>query len=236
MINEATFQISIDESIGFLKELYFYKGRGPKQDGNHSAESKKVGKSNRHIDIYEVVIENKDYEILLFDDSAFQFSFSKEILRYSFIQNPNIFTSKVEYIASFLEKEEFDTLSEEQLSSYVEAINEDEYEQFLNEQELNLNANYIRYDMTELGYLPLIHSYSHIHIGLNPSFRVPSAKVLTPLSFVLFCVKHSYYKDWKIAVENFNNFSLRIKDCKSKCADLPEKFWMSDETFELYLT
>ncbi len=236
MIPLADFNISLDESVSLLRDIKLFKGKGVKPTGTHSEESKKIAKTNRHIDIYSTAIENKDYEILLFDDSIFQFSINKTSLRYNFLQNPNVFSSKNDFLEKILGADTLLTLSEEQHNEYLEMINEEEYEQFLNEQELNMSANAIRYDLTEIGYEPLLHSYSHIHVGMNPSFRIPCSKILTPLKFVFFAIKHTYYRDWKSALETHSNFKHRIRDSKNRCASILSKYWTSEEIFELYLT
>lgn len=232
-MNEGQFLISIKNSIVFLKKINLFKDTGKKPIGQYSNEIKKVSKSNKHYEIYKCAIKNFDYELLLNDDSIFQFSFTEDEIRFAFIQNPQYFVSKIDYITYILSTEELNEV--ENLDSYLDMINEDEYEQFLNEQELNSLSNFIRYDASLLGYSPLIHSFSHLHIGLNSNLRIPISIILTPLTFVKFCVKNTYNKNWKDAFSLYENFPILIKVSKEACPSIDNTKWSKIEEAELYL-
>jgi hypothetical protein len=232
-MNEGQFQISITESIAFLKRIELFKDKGTKPIGQHSDEIKKISKSNKHKEIYECVIRNFDYEIILSDDSIFQFSFSPNDIRYAYIQNPCYFVTKEEYIGFILSTDEPNEL--EDIKSYIEMIDENEYEQFLNEQQLNSLSNFFRYDASLKGYTPLIHPFSHLHIGLNSNIRIPLSIIITPLAFVKFCIKNSYYDNWKNAVTKFDNFTGEIQRSKNSCISLDRTKWSEIEEHELYI-
>jgi len=235
-MNDAKFKIAIENSVQILKSLKLYKSRGVKPIGDHSEESKNIAKSNKHSDIYNSAIQQQDYEILLTDDSIFQFSSSNSILRFSFIQNPNIYVSKQEFLISLYGKEDLSEFNQDELEKLEGEINEDEYEQFLAEQEFNLEANIIRYDLDHKGYAPLIHSYSHIHIGLNQNLRIPCNKILTPDKFTIFSVKNSYYNEWKKGFDTIPKLDQEILASKNRCDNLPVNYWANNELNELYLT
>jgi hypothetical protein len=165
MINDTSFKLSVVDTLKLLKGFGIYKGKGDKAIGDHSEEFKKASRGNRHTDIYQIAIKNNDYEVLLYDDSIFQFGIKNNIIRYAFIQNPQHFFKKDDYLSSIYGADELLTFSEEDLIGLLDSIQEDEYEQFLNEQDLNLESHIIRYDLDLKGYDPLIHSCSHIHIG-----------------------------------------------------------------------
>lgn len=235
MINKSTYNISIGESVKFLKEINLFKGVGPKQGNEYSSVFKKASQSNKHIEIYNAIRNNLDYEIVLFDDSFFQFSHNQDYLRFSFIQNPNFSNTKYDYLKILFPELDLYELNDDEINSF---INENEYEQFLNEQELNLNLVYIRYDFDDNGYKPLLHSCSHIHIGLNESLRIPSSIVLTPLEFVLFSIKQCYYAEWKLYQESFNftDFVTKRNDSKKICPIITDpNIWSTDEHNELYI-
>ncbi|MNL10885.1 hypothetical protein D3C87_1317000 [compost metagenome] len=233
MINQVSLEHYINESIKLLKELDLYKGMGVKAIGDHSEAFKKISRGNRHTEIYNCAIENIDYEILLFDDSIFQFSLIGDVLRYCFIQNPSIYVDKFDYLKEFYSPEELFEYSDEELLS---TIKEEEYEQFVDDQNLNLEANIFRYDLDSKGYTPLLHSYSHIHIGLNENTRISCSKILTPLKFVIFSIKNTYYKEWKNALKSNERLNNSIKQSKDQCSNLPKEFWSNDETFELFIS
>lgn len=235
-MNSSQFNISLGESIHFLKAIGLYKDTGKKDIGKHSDELKKISKKNRHSEYYNCAIKNLDYEVLLNDDSLIQFYFDTKSIRYAFIQNPMVFADKTQYLECIFPKEDLIEMTEEQLTDLHSSINDFEYEQFLNEQEINTSANYIRYDASLKGYLPLLHSYSHIHIGNTNDLRIPISKTLTPLMFTKFCVKNSYYSKWKqFYIEN-EYFKKDIKKSKDKCQQLTSDKWDNVEENELFLS
>lgn len=233
-MTQGAFITSINEAVSLLKELALFKERGPKTIGDHSEEFKKVSRTNKHTSLYNAAISNFDYEILLYDDSIFQFSLNNDVLRYAFIQNPSIFVSKTEFLLNLSTPNELAMLSEEELQELLDSINDWEYEQFLIEQELNLQANIIRYDKDKKGYIPLKHSYSHLHIGLNENLRIPCSKELTPLKFAIFCIKNTYYDQWAASFKDPETAQL-IYNSKNQCQRLPNEFWQPKEGYELYL-
>jgi hypothetical protein len=235
-MNLSQFNISLQESISLFKKLAIFKDVGKKPVGQYSSELKKIGKENRHKDFYQCAIKNIDYEIILIDDSIFQFSYDSKEVRYAYIQNPSTFISREEYLEHFFTKEDLLQMEEYELEDLLKGISDFEYEQFLNEQEMNITANYIRYDATLKGYRPLLHSYSHIHIGNNQDLRIPSSKTLTPLMFSKFSMKNSYYPIWKKYYKDNSTFKNEIKIAKTKCTVLPSNKWNIIEQNELYLT
>jgi hypothetical protein len=233
-MNLSQFTISYQNSIKLLKEFNLYKNIGTKPIGKYSDEIKRIGKENNKLEIYKTAINNLDYEILLIDDSIFQFSFAEDI-RYAFIQNPNFFVSKEDYLYELFDDDELTNLSEEELAIFVNTINEHDYEQFLNEQNINLKSNFFRYDASTLGYQPLVHSYSHLHLSMNEDLRIPISKILTPLKFVMFCIKNTYFAIWKEVLDKKTEFQKSIHDSKLLCTPLNKEHWQDNEKFELHL-
>jgi|SRR5690554_3813639 len=232
-MNASQFNISLKDAISFIQEIGLFKSVGVKTVGQYSEEIKKISKTKNHREIYECAIKNLDYEILLTDDSIFQFSYNAGELRYAFIQNPAKFVSKEDYLTYILTPDEINEI--ESVDDLLELVNENEYEQFLNEQELNSTSNILRYDASSLGYKPLIHPFSHIHIGLNSDFRIPVSILLTPLTFAKFCIKNTYYEIWKNAFTIIEDFPNRILQSKNLCNLLDNKQWSEIEKAELYL-
>jgi hypothetical protein len=233
-MNQAAFGISISESISLLSEVNLFKAKGIKPTGIHSEEFIQATRSNRHTELHKIATKNHDYEILLKDDSIFQFTWNENKLRYAFIQNPTTYVSKDEFLAKIYTPEDLLQLSDEDYIDLIENINDWEYEQFFIEQSLNLESNIIRYDLDSKGYLPLIHPYSHLHIGVNQNLRIPCSKILTPLKFVIFAIKNTYYDQWKDAFRT-ENFSQKVRDSKATCINVPPQYWQAEERFELFL-
>lgn len=237
-MNKAQFNISIKDSERLLKKFELFKSIGPKGNGVYSPEFLKLSKKNNLIEVYKCAIQNFDYDIILFDDSVIQYQFNKRTndLRYVYIQNPYKFISKEEYLMTLYDKKEIDELTETDFEALLLDINENDYEQFLNEQSLNSTANYFRYDYSKVGYLPLLHSCSHIHIGTNQNIRIPVAKILTPQKFTKFLIKNTYYDVWKTVFEADDSLVDKIGKMKRRCIDLPGEEWTDIEKNELYLS
>lgn len=236
MISEAVFNISLKESIKLLKQVNLFKGVGPKNIGEYSDEFRKVCRNNRHIEMYNTIRDNLDYEIVLTDDSFFQLKIEKNYLRFSFIENPNFNYTKYDYLKISYPEDDIYSFSEEEIS---ELIDENEFEQFLNEQEINSNLIYVRYDYDIKGHKPLLHSQSHLHIGLNENSRIPASIILTPQQFVTFCIKQSYYDIWKIHHESFDliDISNQLFVIKNQCPKITDKkIWDDIEKNEIYIS
>jgi len=107
------------------------------------------------------------------------------------------------------------------MKSLIASISEDEFEQYLNEQDLNLKSHVIRYDFSRKGYNPLVHSCSHIHIGMNAQLRIPCSKILTPLRFITF---------------DQNTTPKFVDTANSECKELDETYWADIEKYELFLS
>lgn len=231
-MNEAVFKISVKETVDFLKSISLFKDyRLLKDIGLYKEETIEVSKTNDYLKIYDVIVNNNDYDILLFDDSIFQLSNKGGKCRYAFMQC----THKPLTFEEFMYETfggEFDT-GGEPLSAFYADFEED-YNQRRDEQQINTNAVYFRYDTDELGYLPNVHSYAHLHVGLNNSIRIPCSRELTPFAFVLFAVKHVYLQYWKEAIikERINE---NLYSFKKKCNPLEKEHWKEMEKRDLYI-
>jgi hypothetical protein len=232
-MNRGKFLSSINDSISLLSRFDLFKSKGTKGNGIYSDEFLKISKGDNIVETYNCAIRNLDYDILLKDDSLIQFQLKDEDLRYAFIQNPNVFITKEDYAFLTHTQEELEMFSE---LSIEELIDENQYEQFLNEQSLNSISNYFRYDCSPAGYKPLVHSYSHFHIGMNENVRIPTSKIITPLKFTKFCIKNTYYDNWKTLFESDPTFIKEIIKIKNECVALPANKWNAIENNELNLS
>ena len=231
-MHEAVFNISIDDAGQFLKKIGLFKSKKYLNRGKYSEETLFARKSKDFAQIYQTAIDNNDYELLLDDDSIFQFSKEGQKLRYAFIQSQFTYLSFYDFLLErfdYTEIPQDEELIEEYKVSFAE-----EYEQRKNEQKINIGAMYIRYDVDTEGYCPNIHSYAHIHVGLTDDFRLPCSIILTPISFVYFVVKHVYISNWKSIINN-NAIKNDVLKFKEYCEIIPEKYWKISEQNELYL-
>ncbi|MFL0070263.1 DUF2290 domain-containing protein, partial [Tenacibaculum maritimum] len=167
------------------------------------------------------------------DSSIYQFSFdSKDSLRYAFIQNPNTFVTKNDFLMSLFEENEI----VENYEELITEIKEEEFEQFQIEQDINAEAHIIRYDYDCEHYKKLTHSASHLHIGFSRSMRIPIKSILTPLEFVFFTIRHTYSDYWESSFNKCQNFETMLLNEKRICPILAEEFWHKDEESDLSIS
>lgn len=237
MISPGKFTASLNDVRKFLKETSLFKADGPHPVGVYSRNFMDVCRSGRHLDIYQAIRDNLDYEFVLKDDSFFQFCRKDRYLRMSYIENPNITCSREDFLkAVILDMDGTEPIDNATLADLVD---DEEYEQYLNELEANANLLYIRYDFDEKGYVPLVHSCSHIHIGMRESIRIPLSKVITPLQFVIFSTKLAYPDVWRRYHESSPDkeaASERLRKIKNQNESLDESVWDGIEESELYLS
>lgn len=237
-MNVSQFNVSMSNTYKFLKHCNLFRMKGIKSLAEHgvSDEFKEASQSGKYYDAYSKGLENYDYDFLLIDQSFFQFEYCQrpdcDEIRYAFYQNPIDFMSYKEYLES---NPAYSCLDES-----IDEIGEifyTEYQQFLDEQEINSVFTTIRYDTDLSNYSPLVHSVSHIHIGHNNNVRIPINKLISPLRFVIFVVKHVYYYLWKDLVLN-DLVYLRtvLGEGNHGCQILESDQWENDEKLELYLT
>lgn len=215
-----------------LKESNLFKQKGVKPIGEISQEFKNTSIKGSYFDTYKVGIKNLDYDFLLNDDSFFQFVFipnSQNLpsIRYAFFQNPQEFISYEEYL--FSEEVSYEEVGDSLLEYY---------QQFLTEAEINSNSSTLRYDLDHLNHSPLIHATSHLHIGKGENVRIPCDKIMSPLSFAMFVIKHVYYNNWKQLISDTQWFQNNyLNTLKSSCTNVIMPYWVvNPEAKEFFLT
>lgn len=228
-MNDTKFKNGLKEVVTILKELkLLVEPCLLSEYGNYSNETISSFSTGDLRIIYNTIVEHRDYEILLFDQSLIQFDCINGENRYAFIQNPQEFCT----FEDFLEDNNISCTAE----NYDEAKNQfyDDYSQYLSEMRLNEHALYIRYDEDSKDYMPGIHSYAHIHIGLGNSIRIPVSVSLTPTAFILFILKHVYYDIW-VKIIRKCYFDEIIKNYKSKCVNIDCEHWITEEKNDLFI-
>lgn len=228
-MNDTKFKIGLKEVVAILKELHLLvESCLLSEYGNYSDETIASFSTGDLRIIYNTIVEHRDYEIQLFDQSLIQFDCIDGENRYAFIQNPQEFCT----FEDFLEDNNILCTTED----YEEAKNQfyDDYSQYLSEMRLNEHALYIRYDEDSKDYMPGIHSYAHIHIGLGNSIRIPMSVSLTPTAFILFILKHVYYDIWVI-IKRKGILDGIIKNYKSQCVYFDREYWKTEEENDLFI-
>lgn len=228
-MSEVSFNASVKEVQNFLKEIDLFKSSGVKviNKDDVSSDFKNASQKADYFKLYKVALSNFDYDILLKDDSIFQFSYKFNgiglpEIRYAFFQNPTNYKSYNDFLEVLRES----GIIEDESNENVPDIFEDDYQQFLTEQSINESAMCIRFDVDGGAYKPLIHSSAHFHIGHKNNVRIPCKIILSPLKFSIFIIKHVYYKVWKdqIAIPT-GILSQTLNTARSRCINLDGLFW-----------
>lgn len=226
-MNEGLFWTSYTESVRFLKKLDLLKEENVHKRVPYSQGCAEYSRGKDYKSLYQNLVDNRDYDILLKDDSMLQMSLNGGESRLMFIQNPLMHIS----FETFLEEMGLEA-TQEMTNQLHEAFDED-YHQALEGMNFNSGAVYLRYDVDARGRKnnENIHAYTHLHVGLNNSIRIPVSLHLTPLAFTMFVVRHVYYDVWVDAVRS----GLITGGHKAQCQTLPPEMWTNEEKKFLYL-
>ena len=90
--------------------------------------------------------------------------------------------------------------------------------------------------MQQREYKEGTHAYAHIHIGAETEIRIPIDKIIKPLVFVDFVIKHTYKQKWDMSYINNEKFRQFVKKIKNQTEQLKECYFSSDEKCQIYLT
>ncbi|EIF6155128.1 DUF2290 domain-containing protein [Clostridium perfringens] len=217
MISKSNIAIGYRQAIDLLRDVGLFKCENISRKMNYSKNkfSKEfihVSQSNSYREIYDIAMQKGDYDILLQDNSFFQFSYEHDnesflSIRYAYYNAPYDIISYKE----FLENEGF--LYNEVHDEFLEI-----YDQYITEAELKNQVIPLRYDYDTIAYRPIVHASSHMHIGHNNDIRIPCDKIILPQTFVSFVLKHVYFNKYKekIKEEQFKENYLKKISCSGK--------------------
>lgn len=235
-MNIAAIMDSMSDVRKVLVESKLYKSRNKSRkftlsSSKFSSEFLQVSQKKDYELIYKTALSKMDYDVLLEDDSIFQFSCSAttvgnldtSTIRYAFFENPRSYTTYVDFL------HRYEMSYEDYGDGFV-----DYYEQEIAEARLKDSVTPIRYDYDHELYVPVHHPISHLHIGHNNDVRIPISKILTPVVFVLFVIKNVYRERWKVAYDT-EVFRSQLRSAKGRCANVNEEYFVEQEQFSLYL-
>jgi hypothetical protein len=231
------FMTSFTKIEHVLKTFNLLKMKGVKsltKDGV-SKEFKAASIKDEYFDCYNIGLSFNDFDFLLIDQSYFQFEYNNKgsnlEIRYAFFQTPINYISYEDFLDIIIEAQNLSE-SKEDIGEMFEA----EYQQFLNEKEVENKYITIRYDVDYKNYKPLVHSISHLHIGHQNNIRIPIEKFISPLTFVLFILKNVYYSEWKEMNDKNNHYiNIILKQALNGEVSLKSTEWSNFEKLELHL-
>ncbi|MCM1270290.1 MAG: DUF2290 domain-containing protein [Ruminococcus flavefaciens] len=170
-----------------------------------------------------IASENRDFDIMLEDGSLFQFTSRNENdIHYSFLHRIEKNMSFDEFYNLYATDENIDTI-------------EQDYEYYLSGDKEELYTCPIRYDVAENEYIKMHHAYAHLHIGIETDIRIPVDKILSPMHFVDFVIKHMYKTQWDNAYTHNDKFKERINSLKTQAENIDDDYFTQDEKNLLYI-
>lgn len=217
-----------DNVVPFLTRATLLKENIFNPDSHYSDRVKEIARNGSQYDILNEIWNTYSYDLLLKDDSIFQFHKEGDNLRYCFMQNPKVKISWEEYLYKY-------NLKEKELAA-------DEFELWRgcydngDDESCYTHCNYpvyLRYDVSDKQYIECFHPYSHLHVGLHNEIRFPIAKILTPEMFAQIVVKMTYPEVWKKMMEQ-NGIKEFYKMVKKGCKDVPKNRWSELDKCDLF--
>ena len=170
-----------------------------------------------------VASENRDFDIMLEDGSLFQFTSRNENdIHYSFLHRIEKNMSFEEFYDTYATEDNIDTI-------------EQDYEYYLAGDKEALYTCPIRYDVAETEYAEMYHAYAHLHIGIETDIRIPVDKVLSPMHFVDFVIKHMYKTKWDDAYAHNERFKELVNCLKSQAENVTDNYFTQAEHNLLYI-
>lgn len=179
--------------------------------------------------LYETAIANSDFNFMLFDNSFFQFTETKqdEEVRMAFYPNPYNSTEYKNTVDSWQSLLEEGSLSQA------------EFEQILAEEVFSCDTPLIRYDLSLKQYCKNYHPAAHLHIGFHANNRWPVKKVLSPYAFLLKIICYYYGDLWKKHGDNGdepNTLDLIYRAEIASCKMLHDDYFQPHERERLHFT
>jgi hypothetical protein len=185
----------------------------------------------RYIECWRKCFDLQLYDLRLRDDGLIQFranSFKPLSFSYAFYECPyHVLPSLDDYIEQVqLESEagigttgyEFDLLREyDFLQPTLKDI-----------------VTPLRYDYSPEIYTESRHPAAHMHFGFANEIRVGTKKVLRPLSFTLFIVRHYYPDHWQQLIEK-TGADILCRNVHEGLDDVSDQYWGPKDKWEMLL-
>lgn len=209
----------------------FLAQAGASSSLNASVEFKKMSRrATSYQELYNEGVKFQDFNIMLTDNSFFQFTEKKadEDVRLAYYPNPYKF---VEYLQE--RKEALSMLDSNELSL-------PEYEQLMTECNTKGDVPLIRYDLSVDQHCKKYHPAAHFHIGFHTENRWAVNRVLTPYAFFLKILIHYYPSLWfdfgDRGDELDNILDLKYREELSRCSLLSNQYFLDIEKDRLHFT
>ena len=194
------------------------------EPSKYSAEYFQVCHNGNYEAKYLIASKNSDFDIQLEDSSFFQFTYSSSTsIHYSFVHRIELVMSYQDFVDKYLTEENIDSIAQE-------------YEMYLSTDKRKAYPCPIRYDVAKSEYKESLHAYAHLHIGIETDIRIPIDKILTPLEFVDFVIKHIYKEKWDNAYIHKEKFRKLVESLKKQSIDIDINNFSEKEKLQLFIT
>lgn len=173
-----------------------------------------------YMEQWKYLYENRYFHIKMADHSLLVFS-EGERPSYSYVHCPLDVVTFAEYL----------NLIGVADNPSNRRINQDDYLMVLSTASARSHVTPIRFDYDERGYEEGVHPVAHIHLGLMNQVRI-SCNRMSPLSFMLFVMRHMYPDSWRrlIGRRSVSSLTGSIRSSKSK---IPVEFAKELDMIEL---
>ncbi|QRN83277.1 DUF2290 domain-containing protein [Chloroflexota bacterium] len=209
IMNRGLVETEINDAWTLLKRLGLGKDREyhPGTPSNPAALFRRL----TYQDYWSTSFNEHYYNFLLFDNSIIDFrfnSFRPLNFTYSYIECPYIFVTFFDYVKNL--DIEIDSQDYQELEWDLKKA----YDMEGQDQELKLTVTPIRYDFAPEIYTLDVHPASHFHLGFKNEIRIGTKRILHPLSFILFVLRHCYPNKWIefISIDQYIKFLPLIRD------------------------
>ena len=177
-----------------------------------------------YVERWKRALREEWFHVKLEDHSVFVFYDAHEGPSYSFLQSPISAESFRTYLARMgLE------YTRENRTRYS-----DDYSMLLDTAGLKPHLTPIRFDVDKNSYKAGVHPLAHIHIGLDNEIRLAVRRHMSPLSFVLFVMRHMYPDCWDRLLARSIQFRLD-KSIRQGLRLVSDDYWSDIDGLELHL-
>ena len=229
MSGNSKFLLLQQEAVNLLEYCALHKDSIIKANRQRNIIKREINTLQAFIEYVDAVLYSYDFDILLPDDSFFQFNKysinGEEVYRYVFMQNPK---RKISF-DEFCVKNGIDK-NDGYIDSIREIYDDDESPEVMTLIQFPL---YLRFDVDKKGYNPNLHSYAHLHVGTFGDARIPARQILTPPAFVSMVIKMIYPNNWErmLNLQKGN----QLYDFKRQCQKVEKTYWNIMEDRDIFL-
>ncbi|MCG3133970.1 MAG: hypothetical protein HMLKMBBP_01239 [Planctomycetes bacterium] len=180
----------------------------------------------RYRECWERTYAGRLYNFRLRDMALFQFKYARNgdqaTPSYSYLQCPMVVQEYEEFLRDVL-GEEAATVGDEF---------RDDWESSLDNAPLRDSPVYFRFDYAPKEYRAGVHPAAHMHFGHETGIRISTRRVLRPMSFVLFVIRHVYAARWEKLAADPGYLGRYIRQ---NLDDVPDDFWGPAERLAMWL-